>query len=547
MMDTGYKNPLLSRKIRSFAAAPRLFQLDVLLNDEADHLLTDYHKLIFYWADDYQRIRIVIEILAAQKIKKAVAQNHDVQTIRNMLDICLKKCALPSPVARLHLLTVARIEKQIDNIELVDEIHHCQASRQEWQRLVHIFSKSRFPGDSVCPAVILQLFKDKAGMQKSITEPLGPIHNFYDLSPLQRFQYLLTNRANNTPEDLDALVHHFRRLRTDYQKFRAGEEIAIRAIKNKDFQTLEYLQENALRYMVKRHRKAGLLAAVGIGFYILGFKQRALRLLQLCLACFLENNQGFPAEQLCRTVCQQAKSSCKTTECLILLRRLLFPRSPGIQDREMALGFSKVVGEYWDKIGPHGRKRMMFYLAYLQINRNLLPPSIGNIAKKQSTATLHSGYSPRNESHDICLDSVLSHWLYGLSLSTKGHSSDAEAHFQKGWEMCRREKNPDRVYRSVHTFLRCASNLNKNTLYDSNLEKFKQIRGILNFSEQQAMRSLNRKYQKAILDSAAFLISRLETEPVNADSNRMDVSVLSDFAESVTGNISETFSFLWSK
>ena len=134
---------------------------------------------------------------------------------------------------------------------------------------------------------------------------------------------------------------------------------------------------------------------------------------------------------------------------------MMFPRSPGVQDRESARGFARVVEKYWDQVGPRGRRRLRWYLVYRQINADLLPACESQTRRSSVGPCFYKGDAGTVEvnagDHSAVPKGGLWYWLRCWQSLRTGDEDGAMAALRAGWRdaWATRLTDPEVTYRAA--------------------------------------------------------------------------------------------------
>ena len=516
--------PLLSRRVQSVIATPTFFQLDLVVNRRKGvPSLRDYHRLAFDWADNHQRVRLTLEALASTASGAQVPP----QIVR-MFRSCLYERPHPSPVARLTLVIAASLRGLVEKAELSEAMARYTMAAPEWQRLSRFFYPHQLQGETAYPKEVEQFLKKAAEEPSAHIDKDNP-----KTDPWARFWRLLSDwdAGNQEKISLENLVHHMRRLRTDYQKHRASEEIVSRAVRTNNEACLHYVHANILRFTAKRHRKAAVIAAVGIGLAALGQHRQAAELRDRLMACFMEDDRYAPGERFTQQLCDLASTTEEGLDALIAVRRMLFPRKPGIQDREAAKGFARIVEKYWNQLGSQGRRRLRWYLAYRQINLDLLPASA---SRSPEFAVKPSFYRDRNSANTKTPASPMGYWLQAFIAIRRNDSSQAAELFEMGWQRSHNSLHADRdaTYRAaveiLHALARQKASPTLVTLTNNFLRQFTIFHGMIEDESfcSNALQNLQHEHDRAITRSAELMWRQIRQMPVDENCTKLSEEAL---------------------
>jgi hypothetical protein len=310
----------------------------------------------------------------------------------------------------------------------------------------------------------------------------------------------------------------------------------FRAVRTKNEACLHYLHANALRYMAKRHRKAAIIAVVGIGLAALGEHQQPADLRDQIMACFMEDDEYAPGERFTRSLCDLASTTDERIDALIAVRRMMFPRKPGIQDREAAKGFARIVEKYWDQVGSKGRRRLRWYLAYRQINLDLLPASVSQEPELPAKPTFYRNSSDQNTPRDPLpktLTSPMGCWINAFIAIRNNDPSQAAELFEMGWQMYHNNRNGDReaTYRAAREILQALARQKPSPslvrLINNFLQQFKMFHGITDNSFcTDALQDLQHEHDRAITRAAELMWQQLRQMPVDEDCTKLSEEML---------------------
>lgn len=309
--------------------------LDVLL-----HGFKPYHLLAFDYADDHQRVRLVLEALAA--LQPSIGAPD---AVISMFDTCISGCPHPSLVAQAAL----RLSALRHNILTSEEV-------------VGWFAENEFTSNE--KELITQHFYPD--------QLLGyPSPN--DGSPIVR-RWMAESPAKisaASPRDLALTAWSYR---TDYQKFRAGEQLVSQAVRAGDKECLELVLNLASGHlsaqrrkpvypaMQKRHRKAGLMSAAAIGFVALGDRKRASEIRDWTLAQFIERDGSGPGETLVDRLCSDATYPAEVLEFILAW---MHPGPPERRDADVEAMLVRMLRRHARKLEPRARRRVRQRLCVL--------------------------------------------------------------------------------------------------------------------------------------------------------------------------------------
>lgn len=309
--------------------------LDVLL-----HGFKPYHFLAFDYADDHQRVRLVLEAMASLQPSTGAPD-----LVVQMFETCISGCPHPSLVAQAALRLSALRHHILNSDEVAAWFAEHEFTSNEKELITHHFYPDQLLGHP-------SPNDESSFVQRWLGEPTETL-------------------SGASLSDLALAAWSYR---TDYQKFRAGEQLVSRAVRAGDKECLELVLNLASGHlsaqrrkpvypsMQKRHRKAGLMSAVAIGFVALGDRQRAGEIRDWTLAQFIERDGTGPGETLVERLCSDATYPAEALEFILAW---MHPGPPERRDADVEAMLVRVLGRHWRKLEPSARRRVRKRLCVL--------------------------------------------------------------------------------------------------------------------------------------------------------------------------------------
>ena len=347
-------DPVCSAELRSFSAVPRLFLLDLLdaasESEREPAWIRPYHLLAFDYADDHQRVRMALEGLAAVAIGDPVPP-----PLGAMLETCLSGCPHPSRVAQ----AVLRLAALGHHLLPVGEVE-CWFARSTATPEERLAVRTHVYPHEVLGHAPLSPDAEAILRGWAPADPDGDaVRGGWD-GLLARWD------AGGRPETptLCDLALAARALRTDYLKFRAGEALVSRAVRAGDRSCLELVLDLAWGHlsarrrkprvpgMLKRHRRAGLMAATAVAVLALGDRARAREIRRFIFAIFVETEDRGPGEAVAMGILDARADPDAHVRALRILTRQMRPGPRGRHDADVEAAWASVHERCRNTLGP---------------------------------------------------------------------------------------------------------------------------------------------------------------------------------------------------
>lgn len=437
-------NPLCSAALRSFSAIPRLFLLDLLdarsTGERGLAWIRPYHLLAFDYGDDHQRVRMALEGLAAVAIGDPVPP-----ALRGMVETCMSECPHPSPVAQAVLRLAALGHRLLPADEVGRWFARSTATPEERSSVRAHFYPHQLLGQAPLTPDAEAILRGWVPSFPAGDAARGGWHGL-----------LATWDSGDGPEvpTLCDLALAARGLRTDYLKFRAGEALVSRAVRAGDRDCLELVLDLAWGHlstrrrkprspgMVKRHRRAGLMAATALAFLALGDGTRARQIRHFILAVFVEAEDQGPGEVVATGILEAPRDPNERASALRALIRLVRPGSRGRQDADVEAAVASLHGRCRDTLGSETHRRLRSSFERASVDHPHRPPPSARPFIRPADAFANGRWP-----------SGLGSWIRAIQALESGDPAGASALADDGWDAALR-CDPETAYQAAVSVLR---------------------------------------------------------------------------------------------